>query len=322
MKAVSDLRLCKPISLVRIYKNKQLERTVTNAVTVHGLDEIMKSTEEPLVDENGGRLSKLFLGSGTTPITFETNEPANVITATGLVTTAEVVYRTEGMVRYGYANLIYRFENPVNSEEPLRQVMIISPSSPDRVLFGLSLNKPIDISDNAIIDIVYTIRFPVLSTFKPISEGSILGVDFSLHGKFASEGTNLIQYNWPADTDNVEDTETTLSQFYVNDDLLPVGSGRYRSDRWREGYRYIQRIYTRVYGDPPGDLIINKFEYGAVIDTENSYTIRLMTPDPLLKNDNQVFDLEILLIIKWTEPEGPGVPEVYAAVFPQFLYTI
>lgn len=322
MKAISNLRLCKPISLVRVYKNKQLERTVSNTVTINGLDEIMKSTSNPLVDGNGGRLHTVKLGYGTTPITFETNEPTDLITATGLTTTATVIYKTELGTRYGYANLFYRFSDPVTSVNPLRQIMIVQPELPGNVMFGLTLEQPIDISNPSIIDIVYTIKFPVLSEFKALATSDILGSSYTALGRFGEEGWNRLKYDWPASTSLDNDVSTALSQFYVNDNLLPIGSGRYRSDRQREGYRYIQRIYTRILGTPPGALTINKFEYGAVMPDENSYTIRLNLSPGLVKASNEVFDMETLIIVEWDEPDFGVIPEVYASLFPKILFTL
>ncbi len=319
---VTKLNLCKPISLVKIYKNNKLERTVTNTITRHGLDAIMTSTNIPLVDENGGRLRNLVLGHGSIPVNYDSDAPQNVIATTGLVTTATVKYVDENTGRFAYASLIYRFTNPVLNALPIRQLMITTEDSSDPILFGLTLENPLDVSDGAKIDIVYTIRFPVMSGFTTFSSGTLFGTGYTLRGKFNTEATNTIQYDWPNNTNNAIDTTTAVSRFYVDDNLLPANSGRYQSMRYRENYRYTQHIYMRILGNPPGAISINKLEYGAVVEEENSYTLRLNFNGDVDKLANEVFNLEVLLIVSWDESsDNLTVPEVYGSLNPNILLT-
>lgn len=319
MKKISNILIEKPTSLVKIYKNKKLERVATNLVTQNGLDAIMESTLVPIVDPVGGRLRNIVLGHGTSPITFTSDIPTDIIEAGPLITTATVTYATENNKRYAYATVFYSFNNPVTSVEPLRQVMITTETNSDPILFGLSLEEPVDLSEPVEIDIAYTIRFPIISSITEILTGGLYGVTYTLYGKFNTEIPNVVRYEWPANTSGSTDSSTALSRFYINNTLLGQNSGRYTSTRESNNYLYIQNITTRVLSLVPGNVNITTLEVGAVVPATNGYTLRYAFNGSISKSSSELMDIDLILNINWGDPEEPNIPEAYAAIEPPIV---
>lgn len=299
MKKISNILIEKPTSLVKIYKNKKLERVATNLVTQNGLNAIMESTLSPIVDPVGGRLKHLVLGHGINPITFTANTPLDVITAGPLTTSAIVNYVTEEGKRYAYATIFYSFNNPVTAVEPLRQIMITTSSNTDPILFGLSLEEPIDLSEPSDIEIAYTIKFPIISAITELTTGVLYGINYTLYGKFNTEIPNTVRYEWPANTSGVTDSSTALSRFYVNSSLLGTSSGRYTSNRTNTEGSYTQEITARILSLTPGSINIVSLEIGAVVTGTNGYTLRFVFASPVSKSSSELMDTDLTLNVTW-----------------------
>lgn len=303
MKKIFNLTLPKPTGVVSVYLNKKLKTTQTNTVTQNGLDAIMESTLTPIVDPVGGRLKNLVLGYGLDPITFESTTPSDVIEAGPLTTTASVIYTTEAGKRFAYATLFYSFANTVTSVNPLRQIMITTNSNTDPILFGLSLEEEIDLSEGIEVDVAYTIRFPILSTITELTTGNLYGFDYTLYGKFNTEISNVVRYEWPGVTGGSTDSSTALSRYYVNNNLLPANSGRYTSTRTREDLLYTQEISTRILSLVPGTISIITLELGAVVTGTNGYTLRLAFNGSVTKQSSELMDIDLTFTVNWGDPE-------------------
>jgi hypothetical protein len=306
MKLTSKVKLPKPTSVVKIFRNGALAAVTTNLITAAGLATIMLRVSGNYIAPNGGRVSNLLFGSGSTPITFETTTLSNVITMSSLSGTATTAITNFIPTEEGVtSDISLYYTSPVLADDVILTQLAITPNGSNlTVQYGLTLDTPLEFFAGDVITVAYSIRIPLVSLITTplvIGSGTYEGTPYTIYGSFNeyNPATDIMYFKWPAITNDAEIRTGSRPRFYVNSVLLPENSGMYKSSQTVNGNEYSMLIHARILSTIPGDISINRFEFGHDNVSGFGYTIRIDFDSPVIKSSTELFDLEVELNIVW-----------------------
>ena len=173
-------------------RHRGVEYQEENTITYHGLDLFSSpsSRDNPIVNPSGGVFKYAKISNGVDGITFNSVELGGEYLISTPIDKARVDFSSVDGGRYADIHIHFVFKE-VDYDINISQVGLFSSDDDATLMFGKQLESPIYVNRGEDLEITYSIRTQIISSYTKIGEGIVNNTPFEVEMLLHSEESIL-----------------------------------------------------------------------------------------------------------------------------------